>query len=60
MYIIFREVNLDGTRLKLNRSGKPPQFFPQCVHSNKEVTIPALSYGFVVIKNAKVKACMKF
>lgn len=51
---------MDGTKLKLTRSGKLPQFLPVCVGRNEDVVIPALSYGFVVIRNANVKACMNY
>ena len=55
-----RHITLNDVKLGLKSNGKLPHFYPITLDRDKEIVVPALSYGFVVIKNAKAKACIKY
>lgn len=55
-----RDVSLNGTRLKLSKNGKLPSLHPVAVERSSDAVVPALSYGFVVVKDVKLKPCMKY
>lgn len=50
------EVNLNGAHLVVDADGNPPAFVP-IRHRRGTLTLPPVSYAFVVVKGARAKAC---
>lgn len=53
--LISRDIFLNGKVLKLSDEGKLPALDPLVISG--DVSVPAKSYGFVVIPNAGADAC---
>lgn len=53
-----RDIYLNGDLINLSSETELPVLNGKSVNANSQITMPPLSYGFVVISGANAKACM--
>jgi len=57
---IYRLVSVSGRVLRLVNDSTLPEVVPTVVTGGHVVTVPALSFGFVVIPDARAAACISW